>query len=327
MDNSLDCGLQLNTVKVDYGPLLDNIFKSHSGQCVIGTLNINSLPSKWLEVQEWIRSFDILSIQETKIDSTFPKSQFPLQGYNTYRRDRKKGGGGILLYVRNSIPCYQIKTTCGEVEAILIDIQLGQQHFSLLLAYKPPSVKNEIFKREMSVLLNLAILNCPDVICIGDLNCDLLHPVGNGKQGRNLLDICDVYDLHNLINEPTRVSSTKESCLDVILTNVPSLVLKSGTVNIGLSDHMLIYTILKKKLMKPKAHFIKERSFKEFDEIEFNKDLQIVPFHVAYVFDEIDDIYWAWERLYNNVLDDHAPIKCKKVKESSMVDQNSFHQR
>ena len=60
------------------------------------------------------------------------------------------------------------------------------------------------------------ISNRPDVICIGDINCDLLHPVYNGKQGRELLDICDVYDLHNLINEPTRVFSTKESCLDVL---------------------------------------------------------------------------------------------------------------
>ena len=194
----------------------------------------------------------------------------------------------------------------------MFDIQVGQQHFSLLSAYKPLSVKNEIFTKEMSVLLDLAILNRPDVIYIGDLNCDLLHPVDNGKQGRNLLDICDLYDLHNLINEPTKVSSTKESCLDAILTNVPSLVLKSATVYIGLSDHMLIYTILNKKLMKPKARFIKERFFKGFNEIEFNKDLQIFPFHVAYVFNEIDDIYWAWERLYNNVLDDHAPIKCKK---------------
>lgn len=132
------------------------------------------------------------------------------------------------------------------------------------------------------MLLALAILNRPDVICIGDLNCDLLHPVDNGKQGRKLLDICHVYDLHNLINVPTRVSSTKESCLYVILTNVPSLVLKSGTVDIGLSDHMLIYTILNKKLVKLKARFIKERSFKKFNEIEFNKDLQIFPFHVAY---------------------------------------------
>ena len=79
---------------------------------------------------------------------------------------------------------------------------------------------------------------------------------------------------------------------------------------------VLIYTILNKKLVKPKARFIKERSFKEFNEIEFNKDLQIVPFDVAYVFDEIDDLYWVWERLYNNVLDGHAPIRCKKVKES-----------
>ena len=85
------------------------------------------------------------------------------------------------------------------------------------------------------------------------------------------MDICAVYDLHNLINELTRASSTKESCRDVILTNVPSLVLKSGTADIVLSDHMLIYTILNKKFMKPKARFIKERSFKEFKEIEFNK--------------------------------------------------------
>ena len=34
------------------------------------------------------------------------------------------------------------------------------------------------------------------------------------------------------------------------------------------------------------------------------------------MFDEIGDIHWAWERLYNNVLDDNAPIKCKTVKES-----------
>ena len=86
------------------------------------------------------------------------------------------------------------------------------------------------------------------MICIGDLNCDLLHPVCNGKQGRELLDIWDVYDLHSIINEPTRVFSTKESCLDVLPTNVPSLAFKSGTIDIGLSDHMLICTILNKFL-------------------------------------------------------------------------------
>ena len=73
------------------------------------------------------------------------------------------------------------------------------------------------------------------MICIGDLNCDLLHPLDNGKQGKELLDICDVYDLHNLRTGPTRISSSKESCLDVVLSNVPSIALKSGTVDIGVT--------------------------------------------------------------------------------------------
>ena len=47
---------------------------------------------------------------------------------------------------------------------MLIDIQRGQQHFSLSSVDKPPSVKSEIFTTEMSVLLDLAILNSPDVI-------------------------------------------------------------------------------------------------------------------------------------------------------------------
>ena len=243
---------------------------------------------------------------ESSADSN---SQFSVQGYNIYRRNRKKGGGGILVYVRSSIPSYQLKTSHGEVEAILVDIQLSQQHFSLLSAYKSPSVKNEIFKKESSALLDLAISNRPDAICIGDLNCDLLHPMDNGKQGRELLDICDVYDLHNLIKGSTRISFSKESCLDVTLSNVPSFALKSGIIDIGLSDHMLIYTIFNKKLLNPKARPTKGRCFKKFNEEEFNKDLQLGPFHAAYVFEDIDDIYWAWEELYKNILDDHASIK------------------
>ena len=68
--------------------------------------------------------------------------------------------------------------------------------------------------------------------------------------------------------------------------------------------------------MKPKALFIKERSFKEYNGNKFNKDLLLVPFPVTYVFNEIDNNYRACECLYNNVLDAHAPVKCKKVKES-----------
>ena len=78
---------------------------------------------------------------------------------------------------------------------------------------------------------------------------------------------------------------------------------------------MPIYTIfINKKLMKPKTRLIKGRCFRKCNDEEFNKDLQLVPFHAAYVFDDIDGICRAWEELYKNVLDDHAPIKYRKIR-------------
>ena len=34
-----------------------------------------------------------------------------------------------------------------------------------------------------------------------------------------------------------------------------------------------------------------------------------MPFHAAYVFDDVDDIYWAHEWLLNDVINLHAPVK------------------
>ena len=79
--------------------------KTNKKECIIALLNVNSLASKFIEIKEWLVDgvFDILCIQETKIDSTFPNSQFHVNGYNIFRRDRKKGGGGVMIFVRDSI--------------------------------------------------------------------------------------------------------------------------------------------------------------------------------------------------------------------------------
>ena len=78
-----------------------------------------------MDLQEWVEVFDVLSVQETKVDKSFPNSQFALKGYRMYRQYRKKGGGGILLYIHSKFSSYQIKVKCKEIEAILINIQIG----------------------------------------------------------------------------------------------------------------------------------------------------------------------------------------------------------
>ena len=60
--------------------------------------------------------------------------------------------------------------------------------------------------------------------------------------------------------------------------------------------------------MLSKADIITTQSFQNYDQDAFLRDLSAVPFSVAYTFDEPDDVYWCWDKLYNRVLDEHATV-------------------
>ena len=44
-----------------------------------------------------------------------------------------------------------------------------------------------------------------------------------------------------------------------------------------------------------------------------------MPFSVAYTSDDPDDVYWCWEQLYNQVLDDHAPVTTRQTIGSKFI--------
>ena len=73
---------------------------------IIGHVNINSIRNKFEPLVSFINNnLDILMISETKIDDTFPDSQFLINDFSVpYRLDRTAKGGGILLYIREDIP-------------------------------------------------------------------------------------------------------------------------------------------------------------------------------------------------------------------------------
>ena len=76
----------------DTSTLIDNMFINHL-----------HLDNRMME------NVDILLISETKLNDTFPVSQFMVGGFHTpYREDRNDNGGGLLLYVREHIPCKRI---------------------------------------------------------------------------------------------------------------------------------------------------------------------------------------------------------------------------
>ena len=85
---------------------------NNPSRIIFGQININSIRNKFEQLIYIVNNeIDILMVSETKLDDTFPTSQFLMQGYSTpFRKNWTTKGGGILLYVREDVPCKIIKT-------------------------------------------------------------------------------------------------------------------------------------------------------------------------------------------------------------------------
>ena len=58
------------------------------------------------------------------------------------------------------------------------------------------------------------------------------------------------------------------------------------------------------------------RSYKHFDKSQYLQDLSYAPFHVAEIFDTVDDSYWFFNKILSNIIEENAPLKTRKVKKT-----------
>ena len=97
--------------------MLSNLRKRNPNKVIIGSININFLAGQFEAIKGFIKSkLDILVLQETKIDSTYPTSQFLIEGFDhPFRLDHNKHWSGIMIYIKDNLPCKQITfdTQCG----------------------------------------------------------------------------------------------------------------------------------------------------------------------------------------------------------------------
>ena len=102
---------------------------------------INSIRNKIGSLREVVmENIDILAIAETKIDESFPTAQFLLFGYHSpYRLDKSPKSGGILVYVKSSIPSRQLNfpNLPYKIQAIPFELNLRKEKWLVLSRYRP----------------------------------------------------------------------------------------------------------------------------------------------------------------------------------------------
>ena len=268
----------------------------------------------------WIRRVDYLTILETKLDDSFPKSQSMVEGYSLYRQDLTSSSGELIVYVRDDLPHRRIahvEINRDGFETLCLEITIGKSKTVITCIYKHPKVTNELFIKYFPRLSDMLWRSHDDFVYLGDMNCCPIkyHAIEN---------ICEQYDLTNLIKEPTCHKGPTTSLLDVILVSNSRRYASTFNIFCGLSDfHNIIGAATKRFAPPQKSRIIHYRSFKKFAEPEFLYDIACAPFHVMEIYDDVDDMAWYTSALIRSIIDEHAPMKSKVVKSASVPYMNS----
>ena len=152
---------------------------------------------------------DLISITETKIDSSFPDAQFLTENYLTFRDDRNKHGGGILTFVKNGLlPKHIPDLESNIIEIFLLEIRIDKNKWIVLNIYRPPASNMQSFINELSYTLDKSFSKYDSIIVMGDINIDTTEAEQAKLTIRLLKELCITYDLINLVTESTCITYT-----------------------------------------------------------------------------------------------------------------------
>jgi hypothetical protein len=91
--------------------------------------------------------FDILAINESKLDSSIPVYEIHIHSYSIVCLDCNRCGGGVALYIKNTLLYLERKDLVSD-NLEIICVEITKQHsrpFLVTTWYRPPNSEQDIF--------------------------------------------------------------------------------------------------------------------------------------------------------------------------------------
>ena len=111
-------------------------------------------------------------LSETKLDESFPTSQFFKNGFSRpHPLDRNSNGGGILLYVRKYIPSKLLSKERDLTEAFFVEINLhNKKKWLISCSYNPKRASIANHLSTLSKCTDIYTAKYGNLIFLGDFN-------------------------------------------------------------------------------------------------------------------------------------------------------------
>ena len=157
---------------------LKNLRIENPANLIFDYLNTNSIRNKLTNLQELIkRNIGVVIIAETKIHTTFTTAQFLLNNYQQlFRLYINNKDGGILLYVKSSVPSRKLKcdVLLKSIQAIPCELNLREEKWLVISIYRPPSQDSEFLLNSLTIILDHFTKTYDSYLIMGDFNLEPL---------------------------------------------------------------------------------------------------------------------------------------------------------
>ena len=192
--------------------------------------------NKLEELKFSLERFDVIVFSETRLNHTIDDALLQWEGFMLIRQDRdgvrQKRGGGICVYIKKHIQFNLMNnpndSISNNIEYIHLKLKLHmQKQINLICVYRPPDGKHGECVRGLTRVLDQIDRSRSETVLIGDFNLDY-----NNKKlvaSSKLETLVNKYALKQIIDENTRITDSSVTCIDLLFTDIPSIVL-SGVI-------------------------------------------------------------------------------------------------
>ena len=121
-------------------------------------------------------------------------------------------GGGILIYVREDIPCklLNIHNFPHDIEGLFVELNFRKSKLLLLGTYHPPSQNDDYYFKSIGDSVDIYCSDYQKYVLVGDFNAD--------ENEETMKQFLELYGLKNLVREKTCFKSMNNpSCIDIVI--------------------------------------------------------------------------------------------------------------
>ena len=311
--------LLIGNIEPNPGPNVASQPNITHGQLNIAHINSCSLLPKLDLIELEMSDNDIILVSETHLDKNIHDDDLLLKGFQKpIRKDRNRYGGGVAIYVNSNIyVCEKPEFGSDDLEILWVEINTAHLKAMVGVIYRPPQSDISFWKKLENNINPILDLNIP-IFLGGDFNVDML-----ANRAGHLGNLLTRLNLENVVKEPTRITDTSATCIDLFVTNRLNFILDVRVLPNFCSDHCPVKIEVSMKISKQKSYKRKIRKYEQADFASISNELESRNWSALFENNSVNENYSQFLNILNETCDKYIPSKVVVIRPDDKPFMNS----